>query len=79
MLYFTNDYSEGAHEEVLKHLIETNMEQLSLYLKIGKNAIDTANELKQVLREKGNEFFNDCPYSPVEKSHSNFLLLHRMM
>lgn len=31
MLYFENDYSEGAHEEVLKHLIETNMEQLSRY------------------------------------------------
>lgn len=31
MLYFENDYSEGAHEEVLKHLIETNMEQLSGY------------------------------------------------
>lgn len=24
-------------------------------------------------------FLNDYPYSPVEKSHSNFLLLHRMM
>ena len=29
MLYFENDYSEGAHEEVLKRLIETNTEQLS--------------------------------------------------
>lgn len=25
MLYFENDYSEGAHEEVLKRLTETNM------------------------------------------------------
>lgn len=31
MLYFENDYSEGAHEEVLKRLIETNMEQLPGY------------------------------------------------
>lgn len=31
MLYFENDYTEGAHEEVLKHLIETNMEQLPGY------------------------------------------------
>ena len=31
MLYFENDYSEGAHEKVLKHLIDTNMEQLSGY------------------------------------------------
>ena len=28
MLYFVNDYSEGAHEKVLQHLIDTNMEQL---------------------------------------------------
>ena len=31
MLYFVNDYSEGAHEKVLRHLIDTNMEQLSGY------------------------------------------------
>lgn len=31
MLYFENDYSEGAHEKVLKRLIETNMEKLSGY------------------------------------------------
>lgn len=31
MLYFENDYSEGAHEKVLERLIETNMEQLPGY------------------------------------------------
>ena len=31
MLCFENDYSEGAHPEILEHLIETNMEQLSGY------------------------------------------------
>lgn len=31
MLCFENDYSEGAHEEVLKRLVETNMEQLPGY------------------------------------------------
>lgn len=31
MLYFVNDYSEGAHEKVLQHLVDTNMEQLSGY------------------------------------------------
>ena len=30
-LCFENDYSEGAHPEILEHLIETNMEQLSGY------------------------------------------------
>ena len=31
MLFFENDYSEGAHPEVLKRLIETNMEQVPGY------------------------------------------------
>lgn len=31
MLAFENDYSEGAHEKVLKRLFETNMEQLPGY------------------------------------------------
>lgn len=31
MLYFENDYSEGAHEKVLQRLTETNMEQLPGY------------------------------------------------
>lgn len=31
MIYFNNDYSEGCHENVLKKLIETNMEQTSGY------------------------------------------------
>ena len=31
MLFFFNDYSEGAHEKVLQHLIDTNMEQLPGY------------------------------------------------
>lgn len=31
MLYFKNDYSEGAHPTVLKHLTDTNMEKLDGY------------------------------------------------
>ncbi len=31
MLNFMNDYSEGAHPDVLKRLVETNMEQLTGY------------------------------------------------
>lgn len=31
MLYFENDYSEGAHEKILQRLTETNMEHLSGY------------------------------------------------
>ena len=31
LLAFENDYSEGAHDKVLRRLLETNMEQLSGY------------------------------------------------
>ena len=31
MLYFENDYSEGAHPEMLRRLVETNMEHLTGY------------------------------------------------
>ena len=31
MLYFENDYSEGAHDKVLEALIKTNYEKLSGY------------------------------------------------
>ena len=31
MISFESDYIEGAHEEILKRLTETNMEQLSGY------------------------------------------------
>ena len=31
MLFFDNDYSEGAHKKVLEHLVKTNMEQLPGY------------------------------------------------
>ena len=31
MLYFKNDYSEGAHPKVMEHLLKTNMEKLDGY------------------------------------------------
>ena len=31
MLSFENDYSEGAHENILRRLLDTNYEQLSGY------------------------------------------------
>lgn len=36
-----------------------------LYLKIGKNAIDTAEELKRALREKGYEFYIESPTNQI--------------
>jgi threonine aldolase len=37
MYSFKNDYSEGAHPNILKALIETNMEQVARFFCIGKN------------------------------------------
>ena len=31
MLYFENDYCEGAHEAILQKLVETNMEKTPGY------------------------------------------------
>ena len=31
MLFFVNDYCEGAHEAILQRLVETNMEKLPGY------------------------------------------------
>ena len=31
MLYFENDYCEGAHSAILQRLVETNIEKLSGY------------------------------------------------
>lgn len=71
MLYFENDYSEGAHEKVLKHLIDTNMEQLSGY------GHDTYCErAKQKIKEAC-----ECPdaeiFSSVEERRQTRLSLMR--
>jgi threonine aldolase len=55
MLSFENDYSAGAHPEVLKHLQETNMEILSGY------GTDTYTDSA---KEKIKKFFN-CPEGDV--------------
>ena len=55
MLYFENDYSEGAHEKVLKNLIDTNKEQLSGY------GHDTNYErAKQIINQWWNADKPDC-------------------
>ncbi len=45
MLFFENDYSEGAHEKVLQRLAETNMEQLP-----GYGADDYCQSAKEKIR-----------------------------
>ena len=37
MLFFVNDYCEGAHPAILQKLLETNMEKLSGYLGVLKD------------------------------------------
>ena len=55
MLSFENDYSAGAHPEVLKHLQETNMEILSGY---------GTDKYTDSAKEKVKAFFN-CPEGDV--------------
>ena len=50
MLYFMNDYSEGAHEKVLNALIKTNMEQ-----HIGYGVDDITNEAAMNIKERINK------------------------
>lgn len=47
MLYFNCDYNEGAHEAVLKRLVETNMEQTS-----GYGCDDYCMMARKLIREK---------------------------
>ncbi len=47
MLFFMNDYSEGAHEKVLEALIKTNMEQ-----HVGYGVDDITSEAAMLIKEK---------------------------
>jgi threonine aldolase len=49
MLYFMNDYSEGAHEKVLNALIKTNMEQ-----HVGYGVDDITNEAIELIKKRIN-------------------------
>ncbi len=50
MLYFMNDYSEGAHEKVLNALIKTNMEQ-----HVGYSLDDITNEATTLIKKRINK------------------------
>lgn len=49
MYSFKNDYSEGAHENILKAMIETNLEQTDGY---GEDKY--CNEAKNLIKKKIN-------------------------
>lgn len=50
MLYFMNDYSEGAHEKVLNALIKTNMEQ-----HVGYGVDDITNDAIMLVKKRINK------------------------
>ena len=50
MLYFMNDYSEGAHEKVLNALVKTNMEQ-----HVGYGVDDITYEAAQLITKRINK------------------------
>lgn len=49
MLYFMNDYSEGAHEKVLDALVKTNMQQ-----HVGYGVDDITNEAAMLIKKRIN-------------------------
>lgn len=49
MLYFMNDYSEGAHEKVLDALVKTNMQQ-----HVGYGVDDITNEAVMLIKKRIN-------------------------
>lgn len=51
MIYFESDYTEGAHPEIMKRLMETNMEQTSGY---GTDFYceSARNKIKEICRKK---------------------------
>ena len=53
MLYFWNDYQEGAHPEVLRRLIDTNFEPLPGYGedKYSKSAAEKIREASRAKRQ----------------------------
>jgi len=54
MLYFMNDYSEGAHEKVLEALIRTNREQ-----HVGYGVDDITEEAKLLIKKRINKMDAD--------------------
>ncbi len=56
MLWFTTDYSEGAHPKVLEHMLERNMVSLAGY---GEDP-DTEGAKKKICRECGREDLQIC-------------------
>lgn len=54
MLYFMNDYSEGAHEKVLEALVKTNREQ-----HVGYGVDDITEEAKMLIKKRINRLDAD--------------------
>lgn len=51
MIYFNNDYSEGAHPKILERLVETNMEQTSGYGQ-DEYCLKAADKIKELCGNK---------------------------
>ena len=68
MLDFVNDYSEGAHEKVLQHLIDTNMEQLAGYGMDHYCATSGEYEAHLVAKDRGISLVDITLSVPVEET-----------
>ena len=72
MLFFLNDYSEGAHEKVLQHLIDTNMEQLP-----GYGTDHYCEEAKEKMEKSVEAFSNELVN--IRTGRANPSMLDRVM
>jgi len=71
MLYFMNDYSEGAHEKVLNALIKTNMEQ-----HIGYGVDDITNEAAMKIKERINKPDADVHFLVTGTQTNTIVIAH---
>ena len=68
MLYFENDYCEGAHEAILKRLMETNLEKVPGY---GQDPF--CDKAKEMLMKREQLNLPDIKFFPFPRTMVKFL------
>lgn len=71
MLYFMNDYSEGAHEKVLDALIKTNMEQ-----HVGYGMDEITAEAKMLIKKRINKLDADVHLTVAGTQTNTIAIAH---
>ena len=71
MLYFMNDYSEGAHEKVLEALIKTNKEQ-----HVGYGVDEITNEAAMLIKKRINRLDADVHFLVTGTQTNTIAIAH---